>query len=274
MPDTNHRAPHRSRLHRTVTGCLLAAALAGCSGEPPQRPAASPSPAPSASRTPSTAPGGEPAAARFTADPERIPRSPAQAEELTDRVALQPPDWGADFTAERKARSAPRTVAVLDVDCRWQRRSLPPGVLASLSTYARRPGTDGKGPLRVTSVVTVHTTEVGADQELNDTLEQSMRCPEQQISTDERTGELQSAATPFGTRGQIWADDQVVEQGTYVTSDGALPYSWTIARIGTVTLAVSTRAGRGYTPQELMELAGEPLAVMGERVKARTGREG
>ncbi|MEU6061870.1 hypothetical protein [Streptomyces sp. NPDC047097] len=257
-----------------MAGCLLSAALAGCSGESPQRPAASPSPAPSASRTPSAALGGEQPAARFTADPERVPRTPSRAEELTDRAALQPPDWGADFTAERTARSASRTVAVLDGDCRWQRRTLPPGVLASLSRYARRPGTDGKGPLRVTSVVTVHTSEEGADQELNDTLEQSMRCPEQQISTDERTGELQSAATPFGTRGQTWADDQVVEQGTYVTSDGALPYSWTIARIGTVTIAVSARGGRGYTAQELMELAGRPLAVMGERVKARTGREG
>ncbi|PRH77175.1 hypothetical protein C6N75_21695 [Streptomyces solincola] len=265
----------RRRRHRAAASCALAALIAGCSAGDPQRAPAGPSPAPAAPSSASADPvPGEQPAVRFTADPARVPENAAQAEALTDRVAFQPADWGPDFRAEAAPESRPRTVAALDGQCRWQRVPLPPGVLASRSRYAWLPGSAGKGPLRVTAVVTVYATEQAADRELADALEQSLRCPEQQIRDGERVGGLQSAASPFGVHGQQWADDHVIEQGFYATPDGARPYSWGVGRIGAVTIGVSVRGGAGHTPQDLLVQANAPMAGMGERVKARLGREG
>jgi hypothetical protein len=73
---------------------------------------------------------------------------------------------------------------------------------ASLSRYAELPGRDGKGTVRVTAVVTVHTSELGADEQLSTTLEEVLRCREQEIRSGASLTELGSTGTPFGLRGQ------------------------------------------------------------------------
>ncbi|RST12021.1 hypothetical protein E2C00_16970 [Streptomyces sp. WAC05374] len=202
-----------------------------------------------------------------------MPRTAEQGEALVDHVVLRPADWGAGFVAQPVAESPPRTVAVLDERCQWQREPLPSGVLASLSRYAELPGREGKGTVRVTAVATVHTSELGADEQLSVTLEEVLRCRRQEIRVGERLEGLESTGTPFGARGQHWADDNVYERGTYVSAEGAHPYTWSVARVGSVTIGVSVKGAKGYSTAELSRWITETLPVMGERVKQRTGRE-
>ncbi|GAA2435237.1 hypothetical protein [Streptomyces lavendulocolor] len=190
-----------------------------------------------------------------------------------DHVVLRPADWGPEFVPQAVAESRPRTVAVLDGKCRWQREPLPAGVWASLSRYAELPGRDGKGTVRVTAVATVHTSELGADEQLSTTLEEVLRCREQEIRSGERLTELGSTGTPFGLRGQQWADDNVYERGMYVTREGAHPYVWSVARVGTVTVGVSVKGAAGHTAEELNRWVTQSLPQMTGRVKARTRKE-
>ncbi|URM90950.1 hypothetical protein LUW75_14210 [Streptomyces sp. MRC013] len=203
-----------------------------------------------------------------------MPRNAAQAEELVDQVVLRPTDWGPDFVPQAVAESRPRTVAVLDEECRWQREPLPASALASLSRYAELPGRGEKGTVRVTAVATVHTSEADADEQLATTLEEAQRCREQEIRPGERLTGLRSAGTAFGTRRQQWANDEAHEMGTYVTREGAHPYLWSVARVGAVTIGVSVKGARGHTDEELQHWFTNSSVQMIESVETRTGREG
>ncbi|MGI5478832.1 hypothetical protein [Streptomyces lavendofoliae] len=249
---------------------VLISVLGGCSGAASgegRGPSAESSASDAASPAQETAP-------RFTPDPGRVPRTTVQGESLVDHVVLRPADWGPGFVAQPVAESAPRTVAVLDDRCRWRRESLPPGVLASLSRYAELPGRDGKGTVRVTAVATVHTSGLDADEQLSVTLEEVLRCRKQEIRAGEHLEGLTSTGTPFGARGQQWADDSVYERGVYVTAEGTHTYTWSVARVGSVTFGVSVKGARGYSDAELQRWITESLPVMADRVKRRTGREG
>ncbi|URN16585.1 MULTISPECIES: hypothetical protein [Streptomyces] len=202
-----------------------------------------------------------------------MPKNAAQAEELVDHVVLRPTDWGPDFVPQAVAESRPRTVAVLDEECRWQREPLPASALASLSRYAELPGRGGKGTVRVTAVATVHTSEAAADQHLTATLEEALRCREQEIRPGERVTGLRSAGSVFGTGHQDWADDSAYENGTYVTREGAHSYSWSVARVGAVTVGVSVKGARGHTDEELQRWFTDSSFQMVDSVKTRTGRE-
>lgn len=202
-----------------------------------------------------------------------MPRNAAQAEELVDRAVLRPTGWGPDFVPQTVAESRPRTVAVLDEECRWQRGPLPASALASLSRYAELPGRDGKGTVRVTAVATVHTSEAGADEYLAATLEESRRCREQEVRPGERLTGLRSAGTVFGTRSQHWADDNAHERGTYVTREGAHPYLWSVSRVGTVTVGVSVKGARGYTDEELQSWFTHASTQLIDSVETLTERE-
>ncbi|MCP9944247.1 hypothetical protein LUX12_04715 [Streptomyces somaliensis] len=203
-----------------------------------------------------------------------MPKNAAQAEELVDQVVLQPTDWGPDFVPQAVAESRPRTVAVLDGECRWQREPLPASALASLSRYAELPGRGGKGTVRVTAVATVHTSEAVADEQLAATLEETRRCREQEIRPGERLTGLHSAGSAFGMRRQQWANDSVYETGTYVTREGAHPYLWSVARVGSVIVNASVKGARGYTEEELQNWFTNSIFEMVESVETRTGREG
>ncbi|MFF3325347.1 hypothetical protein [Streptomyces sp. NPDC002889] len=211
---------------------------------------------------------GSNAASGFTPDAALVPRTSKDARRLVDSVVLAPSDWGRGFVAQNPAKSTPGTWAVLDGSCRWQRERLPHGVLASVSRYSRLPGAGGKGTVKVTATATVHASVLGADEQLSTTLEEVLRCPEQQPRTDERITGLMSLGTAFGAREQQYADDYVLEDGAYVEKGGGIqPYRWTVARLGTVVVAVSVTGAKGYTQPELDQLGAGALAQMLTRIQ-------
>ncbi|OII65673.1 hypothetical protein BJP40_16245 [Streptomyces sp. CC53] len=243
----------RTRAVRRAAYLLAAGALAaGCSADPIRNTggdAGAGGRPPSASATPSPASpppsaGASPGQPSFTPDPDRIPRTRADALRLARAVAFLPRDWGDGFVAQDPAESDPDTWAVLDETCRWTREPLPGDVLAAVSRYSELPLGEGRGAVRVTAVVTVHTTVASADDRLSTTLEEVMRCPEQEIRPGERITDLNSLGRPAGTS-QDYADDSVFEAGTYVLQSGGTtlthPYQWTVDRLGPVTIAVSVR---------------------------------
>lgn len=274
------RAAWPWRVAASVAGAAVM--LGGC-GSGGDDKAAGPSPsasprsaAPTASGSPSAAPstGGDASSLTpFHADPAQVPRTKRQAEALAAAVALKPEAWGAGFRAQQPAASTPGTVAVLDEQCRWERRALPRGVLASLSRYSEIPAVGGKGEIKVTAAVTVHATVLDADDQLSTTLEEPLRCREQQVRTDERISELMSVGNPYGQGGNNYADDEVVEIGKYLTGNSKQTYRWTVARIGTVVVTTSVKGARGYSDDELTRQASLALTTMLGSVKSVLGVE-
>nr|WP_253267790.1 hypothetical protein [Streptomyces asoensis] len=263
-----------------ATAAAAAVVLGGC-GSGDDDKAAEPSPSassrsatPTASGSPSSsssAGGDATSLTPFQADPAQVPKTKPQAEALAAAVALKPEAWGADFRAQQPAASAPGTAAVLDEQCRWERRSLPQGVLASLSRYSELPGTTGKGEIKVTAAVTVHATVLDADDQLSTTLEEPLRCREQQVRTDERISGLMSTGTPYGQGENTYSDDQVVEIGSYLTGTAKQSYFWFVTRLGTVTLAVSVKGAKGYTDSELNRFGSQATSTMLSRVEFELG---
>ncbi|MFJ9019111.1 hypothetical protein ACIRPU_03850 [Streptomyces sp. NPDC102259] len=270
------------RVAASVAG--VAVVLGGCgSGDNDDDKAGEPTPSASAGSAGSAAPAssGSPSASAtggdastltpFQADPARVPRTKPRAEALAKAVALGPEAWGPGFRAQQPAASTPGTAAVLDEQCRWERRALPQGVLASLSRYSEIPAADGKGEIKVTAAVTVHATVLDADDQLSTTLEEPLRCREQQVRTDERISGLMSTGTPYGEGNNTYSDDQVVEIGSYVTEVGKQTYFWFVTRLGTVTLAVSVKGAKGYTDSELNKYASQATSTMLTRVEFELG---
>ncbi|MFH9553613.1 hypothetical protein [Streptomyces sp. NPDC017435] len=200
-----------------------------------------------------------------------MPRTKPQAEALATAVALKPEAWGADFRAQQPAASTPGTVAVLDEQCRWERRALPQGVLASLSRYSEIPATGTKGEVKVTAAVTVHATALDADDQLSTTLEEPLRCREQQVRTDERISGLMSTGTPYGQGNNTYSDDQVVEIGSYLTGSSKHTYLWYVTRLGTLTVAVSVKGAEGYSDDELVTYGSQATNAMLSRVEFELG---
>lgn len=263
---------------RGVSLLLAGGLLAGCSAQGTDTGASGGSGSPSAGATGRSAAGATatpsagaaPASTVFTPDASLVPRTSRDGAVLADSVVLAPADWGRGFAARKPAASTPGTWAVLDDDCRWEREKTPPGVLASSSRYSRLPAGDGKGAVQVTAAVTVHASVLGADEQLSTTLEEVLRCPDQQPRANERITGLNSLGTPFGTREQEYADDSVLEAGQYVENGGAAqPYRWMVARLGTVVAAVSVTGAKGNTEQELNQLGADALAKMLERIQQR-----
>ncbi|MFJ5776276.1 hypothetical protein [Streptomyces sp. NPDC093094] len=269
---------------RVAASVAAAAVMLGGCGSGDDDKAAGPSPsAPSGSATapPSGSPAATPSASSsggdapsltpFQADPAKVPGTKSRAEALAEAVALEPQEWGAGFRAQQSAVSTPGTFAVLDEQCRWERGALPEGVLASLTRYSELPATGGKGELKVSAAVTVHTTVRDADERLASTLEEPLRCRQQQVRADEWIAELQSTATPYGQGGNDYADDQVVEIGKYLTGNSRQSYFWFVTRLGTVTVTVSVKGAKGYSDKELNVYASGATATMLESAKFELG---
>ncbi|MXM64467.1 hypothetical protein GR925_13670 [Streptomyces sp. HUCO-GS316] len=255
-----------------MTLLVAGSLLAGCSAQGDDG-AARRTTSPSSSGSPgerATPSAGSTAASVLTPDASLVPKTSKDGRVLADSVVLAPGDWGRDFVAQRPAESTPGTWAVLDDGCRWQREKLPRGVLADVSRYSRLPAGAGKGAVTVTAAATVHGSALSADEQLSTTLEEVLRCPEQQPRDDARITGLMSLGTPFGAREQEYADDSVLEAGQYVEQGGdAQLYRWMVARLGTVVVAVSVTGGKGHTRQDLEQLGGSALAKMLTRVEQR-----
>lgn len=275
MDDDNAVVPRRTWPWRVAASVTTAAVVLGGCGSGDDGNAAGPSPsAPSrsAAGASTSSPSGDASSLTpFQADPAKVPRTKSRADALAAAVALKPQGWGADFRAQRPAVSTPGTVAVLNEQCRWERQALPQGVLASLSRYSEIPAADGKGELKVTASVTVHTTVRDADERLASTLEEPLRCRQQQVRAGERISGLMSAATPYGQGNNTFADDQVVEIGKYLTGESEQTYRWYVTRLGTVTLAVSVKGAKGYSDDELNRYTSHANVTMLNSVEFELG---
>ncbi len=277
----NARVVRGSWVTLLVAGSLLTGCSGQATGNAPERentsavaPSSASSASASAGDSPSTTatPSGASSAAStvFTPDASLVPKTSKDGRRLADAVVLAPVDWGRGYVARTPAASTPGTWAVLGEDCRWEREKLPRGVLASTSRYSRLAAGGGRGAVTVTAVATVHGSALGADEQLSATLEEVLRCPEQRPRSAERITGLMSLGTPFGAREQQYADDSVLEAGTYAENGGAgQPYRWMVARLGTVVVAVSVTGGAGNTEQELNELGSKALAKMLTRIEQR-----
>ncbi|GGU92610.1 hypothetical protein GCM10010275_32210 [Streptomyces litmocidini] len=260
------------RTLRTAAALAAGAALlAGCSsgGGDDGKPARS---TPSASASaPSTA-KPTPTALDFTADPKRVPKNAAEGRRLALAIVAGPESWGPDFVKRSPYLSDPDSWPVLDANCEWETGTLPRSVLASVTAHSEIPAAGGKGSLRVAATVTVHRTESDADWEMAETLEEALRCPDQQLRQGERITGLGSLGMPYGVGGNGHSTDSLSETGSYVNDafKGRQGYNWYQVRIGQVTMATVVKGAPGRT-EDLVTVLTQAQLTMEERVKAQMG---
>ncbi|MFE5996421.1 hypothetical protein ACFQ6C_05945 [Streptomyces sp. NPDC056454] len=211
-------------------------------------------------------PGALPSAYEFTPDPARVPRTAAEARRLTRNAALGEADWTAGMVRGTPYETA-GTWTVLADSCVWSRSALPGGVLDSFTRRLDVPAKDGKGRVRGSVTVTVHKTVEGADQEIKDTVQESFRCPSQELGGGQRLSGLMSLQ--FDQKDVRNADASLFEAGKYTGpgSGGTQDYVWSKSRIGPVTTAVSVKGAKGYETTDLLRIAAEGGAKVLYRVE-------
>ncbi|WBO68682.1 hypothetical protein [Streptomyces camelliae] len=203
-----------------------------------------------------------------------MPKTRSAALELLRAVTAGPESFGPGFGRRTPYESDPADWPVLGTDCVWQQQALPGDVLGSLSRYGRLPATGGKGEVHTAATVTLHRTAQQAGWEIAETLEEALRCPDQQLRDTERITQLDSAGSGYDTNDNLSADDVVMELGNYFNpalAGGALYYAWYQARLGPVTIAVAVEGGKGYTRNDLMTVAAQAVADMETKVRNALG---
>lgn len=214
----------------------------------------------------STLPGALPSAYTFTPDPARVPKSAAQARKLTRGAALGEADWTAGMVRHTPYESG-GTWPVLADSCVWSRSALPSGVLDRFTRRLDIPAREGRGRVQGAVTVTVHRSAAGADQEIKDTVQESFRCPQQELGGGRRLSGLMSLQ--FDQKDVRNADASLFEAGKYTgpESGGIQDYVWTKSRIGPVTTAVSVKGAKGYNNSDLLRIAAEGGAKVLYRVE-------
>lgn len=276
-------AKHRFGAVRAMAVAAAGVLLAGCGNagskagdDPDPKPSASVRQAdgsaePSGSPEPkkpqeSTEPGALPSAYDFTPAPDRVPRTAAEARRLTRNAALGEADWTAGMVRGTPYETA-GTWTVLADSCVWSRSALPAGVLDSFTHRLDIPAQDGKGRVKGAVTVTVHRTVEDADREIKDTVQESFRCPAQELGGGQRLSGLMSLQ--FDQKDVRNADTSLFEAGKYTGpgSDGTQDYVWSKSRIGPVTTAVSVKGAKGYQNADLLRIAAEGGAKVLYRVE-------
>ncbi|MEU6518601.1 hypothetical protein [Streptomyces sp. NPDC046978] len=212
-------------------------------------------PGPSSSVSASAAAEDEP----YTMAEDRAPRTRSEAVAFVRGLSTRPDNFGAGFRRAEPFESDPTEWAVLDEDCVWQRRPLPSTALASLTRRFVLPPSGGKGPVYVSLTVTVHEDTTAARRDMAVSLEEAMRCPDQQLGATERVRGLYSRADPFSEARNGVTDDDLIESGEYLVggAKAALPFDWFKYRLGPVTVAATDRIGAGRNQEETTELASD-----------------
>lgn len=276
-------AKHRFGAVRAVAVAAAGVLLAGCGNagskagdDPDPKPSASARQAggstePSGSPEPekpqeSEEPGALPSAYDFTPAPERVPKTAAEARRLTRNAALGEADWTAGMVRGTPYETAGSWTVLAD-SCVWSRSALPDGVLDSFTRRLDVPAQDGKGRVKGSVTVTVHKTVEGADREIKDTVQESFRCPAQELGGGQRLSGLMSLQ--FDQKDVRNADASLFEAGKYTGpgSDGTQDYVWSKSRIGSVTTAVSVKGAKGYETTDLLRIAAEGGAKVLYRVE-------
>ncbi|MGW3498202.1 hypothetical protein [Streptomyces sp. NPDC001020] len=267
----------RGRGYAALAVC--GALLAGCSGAADgdggnrQGRTASASPTAAASARAGQLQAGA-ATPRFMPDPARIPRTRSAALGLVRAVTAGPDSYGPGFGRRAPYESEPTGWTVLGADCIWRRKPLPADVLATLTRYSRLPASGSKGEVRTAAVATVHRSTGQADWEMAKTLEEALRCPDQQLRATERITGLNSIGSGYGSNGNTSADDSLVEIGSYdnpALGKGSAYYLWNKVRLGPITLAVVVEGGRGYDAGSLRAFQARAVADMETKVRTELG---
>ncbi|WP_199824002.1 hypothetical protein [Streptomyces sp. NBRC 109706] len=195
----------------------------------------------------------------FTPNPDRLPTDATEARALTEGAQVDPEIWWPGLTPDDPPEVA-ATWTVLGDDCTWSRAELPDGVLDSLTRRYQLPPADGLGQVLATVTVSAHRDDAGADAEMAATLDESYRCPDQELGDGQRLSGLMSLEYP--EEEVLNADASLFEMGQWRGPDSPVPYSylWVKSRIGPVTASVAVKGGPGHDDMELMRMAAEGLA--------------
>lgn len=174
---------------------LLVTACSGGGGEgaAKDRPSATPAHGTAAAKTPDADTGPV-----IDADPARLPATRKAALDLIGRVIADPDSFGPGVVARRPYESDPATWPVLGADCVWRQEKPASSVLATLTRSFEVPAARGKGPIRLSAVMTVHRTREDARWEMAESIEETMRCPTQQLRKGELIGSMISTSLMRG----------------------------------------------------------------------------
>ncbi|WP_329385417.1 hypothetical protein [Streptomyces sp. NBC_01716] len=260
------------RLRSGTVALAIGLLLAGCSGDGDTSATDTTKPSPAKSgteeKTDGEAKGAAPSPSAtngldFSPDDSRKPRTRAEALRLARAVTAEPSRYGAGYVKRSPYESDPGSLAVLDEDCVWQREPLPPSVLTSFTRYSELPAQGDKGPIRIAATVLVHREEADANWDMARTLEEALRCPEQQLSDGERITGLLSAGLAFGA-GQFASEDSISESGEYHSDELGGPhyYTWGQSRLGQVTVSSVGKGSKGWTSKEIDKAVIEGTAAM------------
>lgn len=278
-------------LHRFRYGApllLLPLLLAGCSGGGAESDArgkgssgapASGSPSGSAADSPSGSASGSPSApssgpapssALVDADPARLPKNRSAALALIGKVIAEPDSFGPGVVKRSPYESDPATWPVLGADCVWAQQKPARNVLATVTRNFEVPAAKGRGPVRLAAVVTVHRTRQDAEWEMAESLEETMRCPTQQLRQGELIGSMISAALLQGESTQNNSEDSLAETGQFQSEElgGPHPYAWQQAQTLQFTVAVTGKGAKGRTDKELEDLVTQAQAAMLVRLES------
>ncbi len=229
-----------------AAGTLL---LAGCSSGSGDEPKAEATPKKSSGASPSAS--ASPVNKPYTLAEDRAPRTRAEAVAFVRELTVRPDYFGTGYRTRDPFESDPAEWAVLGEDCLWRREALPGTVLASLTRGYELPAKGGKGPVYVSLTVTVHQDVVSARRDMAGSLEEPLRCPEQQLNATDRVSGLYSRVDAFADGRTVISDDDLTESGNWA-ADGAKahPFDWYKFRMGPVTVAATARHGSGRTEAE------------------------
>ncbi|MER6018357.1 hypothetical protein [Streptomyces anulatus] len=253
--------------------------LAGCSGAAGDRGDAEEREAStraSASPDPGGGTGSGPSPKEsFVPDPARLPKTRAEARDLIDRVIADPDSFGPGVVKRSPYESDPATWPVLGEDCVWQQRKPGISVLATLTRSFEVPAERGKGPVRLGAVVTVHRTRDDAAWEMAESLEESLRCPTQQLREGEQIGSMMAAALFGGEALQTTSEDSLTELGQYRSSElgGPHHYFWQQAQTLQFTVAVTGKGAKGRTEREIDDLVVQALSAMLVRLESAVEKQ-
>lgn len=204
-------------------------------------------------------------------DPARLPTSRKDALDLIGRVIAAPDTFGPGVVKRSPYESDPASWPVLGTDCVWQQKKPMRSVLATRSRSFEVPAAGGKGPLRLSAVVTVHRTRADAQWEMAESVEETMRCPTQQLRKGELIGSMVSATLTQGESSQNNSEDDLIEVGQYQNAElggGPYPYSWSQAQSLQFTLAVTGKGAKGWSQDEIDALTVQAQATMLEQLKS------
>ncbi|WP_181008941.1 MULTISPECIES: hypothetical protein [unclassified Streptomyces] len=195
----------------------------------------------------------------FTPDPDRVPKNAEEARELTSNAQLTPDTWQDGMVANEPYVNA-GTFTYLGENCVWDRGELPDTVLDSLTHRINIPAADGKGLVQTAVTISVHTSTEEAEIAMEDAVQESFRCPDQELGGGQRLSGLMSM--PMADEEVLNADASMFEAGQFSTDADPGPHDfvWSKSRIGMVTTAVSVKGAEGYEMTELLMIAAEGAA--------------